>query len=257
MFCRNGRFLHGYTPVDTEPGIWGGNAEYMYLHENSIVHKMRNDIDPDVAVMFNPLGAGVRWAVQLPQMQLGESILVLGPGQRGLMSVVAAKAAGASNIIVTGLARDERKLALCKLLGADHTIVVEHEDTAEKVKEITDGAGVDIAIDVTPGATEPINDAIASVRRGGRVVLAGLKGRKPMDMVSDVLVNKGITMIGAYSVDARGYSEAIKIIESGRFPLERLHTHTFGLEDYGRAVEVLGNEVPGEDGVHISIDPHR
>jgi threonine dehydrogenase-like Zn-dependent dehydrogenase len=95
------------------------------------------------------------------------------------------------------------------------------------------------------------------VRRGGRVVLAGLKGRKPMDMVSDVLVNKGITMIGAYSVDARGYAEAIRIIESGRFPLERLHTHTFGLEDYGRAVEVLGNEVPGEDGVHISIDPWR
>ena len=42
---------------------------------------------------------------------------------------VAAKAAGASNIIVTGLARDERKLALCKTMGADHTIVVEHEDT--------------------------------------------------------------------------------------------------------------------------------
>jgi threonine dehydrogenase-like Zn-dependent dehydrogenase len=256
MFCRTGRFLHGYTPVDTEPGLWGGNAEYMYLHENSIVHKMRNDIDPDVAVMFNPLGAGVRWAVQLPNLQLGESILVLGPGQRGLMSVVAAKAAGASNIIVTGLARDERKLALCKMLGADHTIVVEQADTVEKVKEITDGAGVDVAIDVTPGATDPIDDAIQSVRRGGRVVLAGLKGRKSMDMVSDVLVNKGITMIGAYSVDARGYAEAIRIIESGRFPLERLHTHTFGLEDYGHAVEVLGNEVPGEDGVHISIDPH-
>jgi threonine dehydrogenase-like Zn-dependent dehydrogenase len=142
------------------------------------------------------------------------------------------------------------------MLGADHTIVVEQADTVERVKEITEGAGVDVAIDVTPGATDPIDDAIQAVRRGGRVVLAGLKGRKSMDMVSDVLVNKGITMIGAYSVDARGYAEAIRIIESGRFPLERLHTHTFGLEDYGHAVEVLGNEVPGEDGVHISIDPH-
>jgi threonine dehydrogenase-like Zn-dependent dehydrogenase len=108
---------------------------------------------------------------------------------------------------------------------------------------------------VTPGATDPIDDAIAAVRRGGRVVLAGLKGRKPMNMVSDVIVNKGITMIGAYSVDARGYAEAIKIIESGAFPLERLHTHTFGLEDVGKAIEILGGEVPGEDGVHLSIDP--
>lgn len=257
MFCRNGRFLHGYTPVETDPGLWGGNAQYMYLHENSIVHKVRNDIDPDVAVMFNPLGAGVRWAVQLPDLQLGESILILGPGQRGLTSVVAAKAAGASNIIVTGLSRDEKKLALAKEFGADHVINVDTEDAVERVREITNGAGVDVAIDVTPGATSPIDDAIAAVRRGGRVVLAGLKGRKPMNMVSDVIVNKGLTMIGAYSVDARGYVEAIKIIESGRFPLEKMHTHTFGLEEVGHAIEVLGGEVKGEDGIHISIDPQR
>jgi threonine dehydrogenase-like Zn-dependent dehydrogenase len=257
MSCRQGRFLHGYTPVDVEPALWGGYAEYMYLHQNSIVHRVRNDIDPDVAVMFNPLGAGVRWAVQLPNLQLGESVLILGPGQRGLASVVAAKAAGASQIIVTGLSRDENKLELCGLLGADYTINVDTENTVERVREITDGAGVDVAIDVTPMALQPIEDAMTSVRRGGRVVLAGLKGRKPMNLVTDTIINKGISVIGAYSVDARGYAEAIKIIESGAFPLEKLHTHTFGLEDTGHAIEVLAGEVEGEDAVHVSIDPHR
>lgn len=257
MSCRQGRFLHGYTPVDEAPSIWGGYAEYLYLHENSIVHKMRNDIDPDVAVMFNPLGAGVRWAVQLPNLQLGETVLVLGAGQRGLASVVAAKAAGASNIIVTGLAKDETKLALCRELGANHTIVVDRENTVERVREITDGAGVDVSVEVTPMAFEPIEDAIAATRRGGRVVLAGLKGRRPMNLVTDTIINKGLTVIGAYSVDSRGYTEAIKIIESGVFPLEKLHTHTFGLEDTAKAIETLAGEYEGEDAVHVSIDPHR
>ena len=84
--------------------------------------------------------------------------------------------------------------------------------------------------------------AVGSVRPAG-----WLYARQPQTLAQ---VTGGLSAaVGAYSVDARGYAEAIRIIESGRFPLERLHTHTFGLEDYGHAVEVLGNEVPGEDGV--------
>ena len=82
----------------------GGYADYMYLDPHSIVHKVRRDIPANVAVMFNPLGAGFRWAVDLPRTSPGESVLVLGPGQGGLASVVAARAAGAGTILVTGIA---------------------------------------------------------------------------------------------------------------------------------------------------------
>jgi threonine dehydrogenase-like Zn-dependent dehydrogenase len=56
-------------------------------------------------------------------------------------------------------------------------------------------------------------------------------------------------------VDSRGYAEAIRLIETGRFPLERMHTHTFGLDDVGRAIETLAGEVLGEDAVHVAIVP--
>ena len=52
-------------------------------------------------------------------------------------------------------------------------------------------------------------------------------------------------MLGAFSVDSRGYAEAIRLIETGRFPLARMHTHTFGLADVSRAIETLAGEVPG------------
>src|SRR3989449_11652323 len=94
----------------------------MSLERFSLVHPMRKDIPASLAVMFNPLGAGFRWAVEIPDTGPGDTVLVLGPGQRGLACVIAARAAGAETIIVTGLGCDAKKLALARTLGADHTI---------------------------------------------------------------------------------------------------------------------------------------
>jgi len=255
MSCRTGRFSYGYTSLDTAPGLWGGFAEYLYLHPNTLLHKVRNDIPAEVAVLYNPLGAGVRWACHLGGAGDGDTVLILGTGQRGITSVIAARAAGASNIIVTGLARDAEKLALAREFGAAHTINVEAEDTVARVKEITDGKLCDVVLDVTPMALQPVSDAIECVRHNGRVVLAGLKGRRPMQFSPDAIIQKGATVIGAFGVDSRAYAEAIGIIESGRFPLEKLHTHTFGLKDTARAIETLSGHVPGETAVCVSIDP--
>jgi threonine dehydrogenase-like Zn-dependent dehydrogenase len=82
-----------------------------------------------------------------------------------------------------------------------------------------------------------------------------LKGRRPISLVTDAIIQKAATVVGAYSVDARAYLDAIAIIESGSVPLEKMHTHTFGLEDAGRAIETLAGEVPGESAVHVSIAP--
>jgi threonine dehydrogenase-like Zn-dependent dehydrogenase len=172
-----------------------------------------------------------------------------------LCAVIAARIAGAGTIIVTGLAKDRFKLDLARQFGAHHTINVDEQNTVEQVREITQGIGADVVLDVTPMAAQPVLDALDCVRHGGRIVLAGLKGRRPISLVTDAIIQKGATVIGAYSVDARAYLDAIRIIESGALPLEKLHTHTFGLEDAARAVETLAGEVPGEQAVHVSIAP--
>ena len=255
MSCRDKGPSYGVSPVATEPGLLGGFAEYVYLHPNAILHKMRSDIPPEVAVMFNPLGAGVRWACHLGGVALGDTVLVLGAGQRGIASIIAAKAAGAGTVIVTGLTKDRTKLSLARSFGADYTINVDEEDTVERVREITGGALADVVLELTPMAAQPVRDALQAVRHSGRVVLAGLKGRNPVELDTDVMINKALTVVGAYGVDARAYSEAIRIIESGRFPLERMHTHTFGLDETTRAIETLAGEVPGEEAIHVAIKP--
>jgi threonine dehydrogenase-like Zn-dependent dehydrogenase len=104
-------------------------------------------------------------------------------------------------------------------------------------------------------ATAPVTDALLATRHGGRVVLAGLKGGKEVPLRTDLIINRALNVVGAFGVDARAYAEAIRIIESRRFPLEKLHTHTFGLDDTTLAIETLAGEVPGEAAVHVSVHP--
>jgi threonine dehydrogenase-like Zn-dependent dehydrogenase len=258
QFCPNRKYGHGVTGIGTEPALWGGMAEYMYLSPTSVLHKVDPALPVEVAALYNAMGAGVRWACHLGEVRIGETVLVLGAGQRGIAAVVAARAAGAGTIIITGLAADAHKLALARDFGADHTIVVDGhaaENTVERVCEITDGDLADLALELTPMAAEPITDALLSVRRGGRVVLAGLKGNQEIPLRTDLMINRALTVRGAFGVDARGMEDAIALIESRRFPLEKMHTHSFGLDDAALAIETLGGEVPGQAAIGVSVQP--
>jgi threonine dehydrogenase-like Zn-dependent dehydrogenase len=253
---RGGMFGHGYVPLSHAPGVWGAYADYMYLDAFSIVHPIRKDLPPSLAVMFNPLGAGFRWAVEIPETRPGDSMLILGPGQRGLASVIAGRAAGAGPIIVTGLSRDAAKLALARRLGADHVIDVEQEDVRARVHELTGGRGADVVVEVSANAPEPVAEALRYVATGGRIVLAGVKGFKPVpDFVSDLIVVKEVTIKGAFGVTYRSYEQAIRLIESETVPLAAMHTHDFRLEDAELAIRTLAGEVEGDASIHSCLVP--
>ena len=228
----------------------------MYLDPHSIVHRVEKEIPASLAVMFNPLGAGFRWAVEIPSTGPGDTVLVLGPGQRGLASVIAARAVGARTIIVTGLTRDAKKLALARELGADHTIDVEQEDARARVGELTGGRGADVVVEVSSYAAEPVAEALGTSAPGGRIVLAGVKGFKAVpDFVSDLIVVKELTIFGAFGVTSRAYEAAIRLIESGRVPLEKMHTHDFPVEQAELAIQTLAGEAPGEASIHSCLLP--
>ena len=256
--CRaSGPMIHayGYRNVDEAPSLWGEHAEYMYLDPHTLLHRIAPDTPPELAVMFNPLGAGVRWAHRVPGTGIGDTVVVLGYGQRGLAAVIAAREAGAGTVIVTGLAADEFKLEIAQKFGADHTINVDTTSVIDAVQEISDGEGADVVVEVTSGATEPVGEAIEIVARRGTVVLAGLKYGKVPEFDANKVMSKEIRIQGALAVDYDSYETAIHIIEGGRYPLELMHTHTIPLSECERALHVLGGEVEGEQGIHISLVP--
>jgi threonine dehydrogenase-like Zn-dependent dehydrogenase len=264
--CRAGRYRlcsgrrglsgYGYLSLETPPGLWGGYAEYLYLDPQTVLHRISKDVPPEIATLFNPLGAGIRWAHQVPGTRVGDTIVILGPGQRGLASVIAAREAGASCIIVTGLSRDERKLALARDFGAHHTIDVERDDLVRRVREITDGALADVVIDVSAVANEPVVQAVDVAKRGGTVVLAGMKGPRPVEhFYNDRVVVKELTIRGVFGVDSAAYAPAVRLIESGKYPLAKMHTHTLPLEDAEHALKLLAGDIEGEEAIHIALVP--
>lgn len=263
--CHAGRYhicptrqIYSYISLDNSHGLWGAYAQYMILDENSIVHKMDKDLAPEIAVMFNPLGAGFRWGVEIPQTKPGDTVVIMGPGQRGLASVIACKIAGAAKIIVTGLEQDEQKLKLAKLYGADYTIDVNNESAISKVQEYTKGKGADVVVDVTPYATQAVTDALQFIKQGGTVVLAGMKGFKSIpNFISDIIVVKEITIKGAIGVTSSGYQNAIRAIESKLVDFKAMHTHSFKLEEAELAIKTLAREIPNDESIHSCLIPEH
>lgn len=176
-YCIQGEYNtcvgHGRVscPIDVPPtALWGAYADYMYLDPHSVVHRIGASVPPDLAALYNALGSGIHWAVHRPGTTLGDTIVILGCGQRGLCSVIAAREAGASCIVVTGLRRDDHRLKLARELGAHHTILADQEDTVEAVlRSLPHGA--DVVLDTTPGSPRSVNDAVEIVARHGTTAI--------------------------------------------------------------------------------------
>jgi threonine dehydrogenase-like Zn-dependent dehydrogenase len=249
------RFLYGFTGTAVGAGAWGGYAEYMRLGPNSLVHRIPEHVSLPDALLFNPLGAGFEWAYRAAGVRIGDTVLVLGPGQRGLACVVAAREAGAEQIVVTGTSADEHKLAIAQKLGATATIVVDREDTRTRFAELTGGPFADRVIDTAPTAQRPVLDALELARPGGTVVLAGLKGSAPMEgLVVDRIVLKDLTVRGVLGVRSWSYEQAIRVIASGRYDFSAMHTHEVPLRAVEHGIALLAGTA-GEPAVHVTVRP--
>jgi threonine dehydrogenase-like Zn-dependent dehydrogenase len=247
---------YGFTPTDVGHGFWGAYSDYMHLHERTLLHRIGDDVPIALASLYQPLAAGVSWAVQIPKTKLGDVVLILGHGQRGLGAVVAAKRAGASKIIITGTSRSRHKLELARALGADFCIAADAENVVERVHEITGGRGVDVILDVVPVATQPILDAIEVARTGATIILSGIKGKTALNLNVDRVLYKELVLHGVYSQGNEAYREAFRLIAENPPALAALHTHEFKLEDAEKALLTLGKErADKKDPICITLHP--
>jgi threonine dehydrogenase-like Zn-dependent dehydrogenase len=248
---------YGYTSCENPPHLWGGFAGYLYLPWNAVLHKVPAGVSAELAGIVTPLSNGIEWALFDAGVGYDSTVLIQGPGQQGLSQVVACKQAGASLIIVTGRTRDAARLKLAKALGADHVIDVQREDPLERVMDLTGGKGVDVVLDCTAGAgTAPILLGIDALKRRAGVLLIQAEMAAFPDFPVKKVTEKAITIKSARGHSWRACELALAQLASGRFPLERLTTHTFGLREVDRAIRAVGGE--GEDGViHVSLLPWK
>jgi alcohol dehydrogenase len=235
--------MYGCIPVERAPGLWGGYAQHQYLAPDSLLLPVPATLDPVHATLFNPVGAGIRWAVTLPGTQPGAIVAVLGPGVRGLAACAAAKQAGAMFVIVTGRGeRDQQRLALAAEFGADLAVDV---DSADPVRALLDATGrlADVVVDVTAKAPAAFGQSIKLARSGGTVVVAGTRGHAGAPgFHPDHLVYKELRVLGALGVDAPAYRAALDLLASRVYPFETLPRRIAGFAEMPDLLQSLAGE---------------
>jgi threonine dehydrogenase-like Zn-dependent dehydrogenase len=250
---RPGALRYGTTPVSEKPGLWGGYSHFQYLHPDSVFHRVPEDVPAELAAMCLPIGNGIQWAYLDGHVGPGKTILIQGPGQQGLACAIAAKAAGADRIIVSGLSRDKGRLEIAKALGADETVDVEQDDLEIRVRAATNEKGVDISID-TAGGADTLVTAMRLTRKNGSVLFAAAPSLTPVDFQIGNLLGGRLTLKPCRGHSYESVELALRYIAAGRFPLERMATHRFGLADVDLAVRSVGGQgAPGA--VHVTVLP--
>ncbi len=248
--------MYGYIPVDKPPGLWGGYAQYQYLGPDAIMHPVPDAIDPVVATLFNPLGAGVRWGVTVPGTKRGDVVAVLGPGVRGLSVLAAVRGAGARFVMVTGRgARDAERLGVARDFGADLVVDTADMDPTRALRDATGGLA-DVVVDVTAKAPEAFAQAVALARPAGTVVVAGTRGSPaPPDFWPDHIVFKELRIVGALGVDSDAYRAALAMLAADRYPFAALPRRVAGLDDAEALIQSLAGEGDVPPPVHGVIVP--
>ena len=255
---RLGGLRYGATGLNVAPGLWGGFSQYQHLHLNTVFHRVPPQVEPRHAALALPLSNGIEWTYLQGGAGPGQCVVIQGPGQQGLACVVAAREAGAQNIIVTGLANptDQHRLALAKALGANHTVDIESQDLLESVAELTGGDMADLVIDCASGGPESVQSALALARKRGTVILAGQKRRRVPEFDSDMIIARFLTVKGMRGHSYESVELALQLIAANRHSVHRMSTHTFALAETDLALQSLAGK--GIDGVvHMTVDPWR
>lgn len=224
---------YGGKSIYSSPGLYGAYSDYMYLHPQSIVHRAEPDTPAELLQLFIPISNGLHWVQELGGARSGGTVVVVGPGPHGLGSVIGAKEGGAGKVILIGREQDRVRLEVGQALGADHVVTSDTEDAAAIVAELTDGLLADCVVNAADSAGA-LDLAFAVTGDRGRIVQVGLAygwAEGGLDAIASTLIERRITLTGALGRPSSAVAPALRIIESGRYPLERINTGTFGVDD--------------------------
>lgn len=176
----------------------GAFAEYVKLPAQVIWRTDTHKIRPEVAAIQEPFGNAVHACTKVNLR--GKRVAIVGCGTIGLFAVAIARALGAQTII--GIEPVANHAAMAKKLGADHVLspgntgpddYAHDKDLVAEVRKLTDGVGVDVALEMS-GLNSSVNNAIHSARRGGDVILFGLKSGDAVIESFDRLIVDGIAL---------------------------------------------------------------
>ncbi|WP_326837495.1 zinc-binding dehydrogenase [Amycolatopsis rhabdoformis] len=231
---------YGGKSIHSGPGLYGGYADYLYLHPQAIVHKVSEDVPAELVQLYIPIANGLDWVTRIGGMHMGGTVVIVGPGPHGLACLVGAREAGAGTVIMVGTSADETRLAVAKQLGADHTFT---DNAVAQIEELTGGLFADVVVN-TASSAAGLDTALAVAGDRATVVQAGVaKGAGGgVESIVDAMNRRVLTLRGVRGRPSYLVPPALRLIESGRYPLELLCSGRFPIEDTEKALTAAAGD---------------
>jgi L-iditol 2-dehydrogenase len=177
------------------------------------------------AALVEPLAVAMR-AVNLTPLNLMGSLVIIGAGTIGLLTVLAARLRGAGRVIITDL--NPHRLDLACRLGADRAVNVREEQAAEVVKSLTEGQGAEAVIEAV-GIGASVKQSLAVVRTGGHITWIG-NSQPEVEVNMQQVVTRELTIRGTYGFNEE-FGRALQAISTGRVDVTPLIERVAPLEE--------------------------
>ena len=235
-FCKTGRYnLCPHVVFFATPPVDGVFQEYV-AHEAALCFKLPDNLSSLEGALIEPLAVGFHAAIQ-GDAHLGQRAVVMGAGCIGLVSMMALKARGVSEVYVVDIM--EKRLDKALELGATGVINGAKEDVLEKVNELTDGAGMDLVIE-TAGTEITTRQAIHMAKKGSNIVLVGYSKSGEMTLPMSLVLDKELTFKTVFRY-RHIYPMAIDAVAAGKVNLKGIVTDIFGLDEAQKAMDYSVN----------------
>jgi len=217
----------------------GAFAEYVVV-PNRVIHHLPDEIPFEDAAMLEPLAVAAH-AVALSNLNETGTALVVGAGMIGLLVLQVLRASGCSRVFIVDV--DDSRLQLATSLGATNAINAKRDDAVAKIRQLTDGRGVDVALEAV-GSSATIQTAIESVRKGGTVTLIGNiapTAEIPLQTVVSRQIRlqgsaasageypRGIDLLSRHAIDLKPLISVVAPLQEGPQWFERLHAREANL----------------------------
>ncbi len=233
-FCKSGKYnLCPDVEFLATPPYHGCLMNYIAFPEN-MAFKLPENVSTKEGALVEPLAVGLHAASQ-GNIRLGDKVVILGAGTIGLVTLLACKACGATDVTVVDII--EKRLEVAKRLGATRVINAKNENAVEVIAGLTDGAGADKVIE-TAGSEFTIKQSPYLVKRGGTIVLVGLAAKSIIDFDFMQIMTKEVEIKSVFRY-RNLYPVAIEAIADGKIDIKGIVSHEFAFEDSSKAFDFV------------------
>ena len=233
--------------------IDGVQAEYFRVpYAQANLARIPDDLSDEQCLLLADIASTGISAAERADVQIGQTVAVFAQGPIGLCATAGARLKGAA--LVIGVDSIEKRLVLSRQMGADEVIDFTQEDPVAAIKRLTDGRGVDLAIEAL-GRQETFQACLDATRPGGIVSSLGVYGGKLEVPLESYVYGIGDKQI--LSTLCPGGKERMRklmeLVRQGRLDLGPLITHRFSLDEIEDAYELFGNQLDGV--VKVALKP--